>query len=434
VPSGYYDGTENLNGENLRTALFMIIKDHTSISYAELWSAFIDTDKKTNGKVWDMYSDNPGGTPPYEYTFGEDQCGNYGGEAYCYNREHSFPKSWFNDGYPMYTDLFHLYPTDGYVNGRRSNYPYGKVGSADWTSRNGSKVGRSNYNGYSGIVFEPIDEYKGDFARTYFYMLTRYMDKISQWDSDMLSGSNFSTWAKNMLLEWHRNDPVSQKEIDRNNAVYSYQYNRNPFIDNPYFANKIWDPNFVGNPELIITYPQSGIVINTNEIRIEFHTVYFNLGEDGKIECKFNDNEPYYITESPATISGLNEGNNTVNLQLVDNSGLPLTPPVIKELQIIYEDLNYVSSLTENTIFDIYPIPASDYFQIDLNNYDINVSSIWITDITGKQIFYSENFNNKEKISIENKESGIYFISVKFNSGEIYTKKFVIMNFPFGSN
>ncbi len=250
IPNGYYDSAEGLEGEPLRNALYLIIKNVQVESYNDLHEAFEDTDKKPNGKVWDMYSDVPGGTPAYEYNFtSADQCGNYSGEGSCYNREHSFPKSWFNDATPMYSDLFHLYPTDGYTNGQRSNYPYGEVGSASWTSTNGSKKGNCNYPGYSGIVFEPIDEYKGDFARSYFYMLTCYKNRISDWDSDMLSGDDFATWARNMLLEWHHEDPVSDKEIDRNNAVQDYQNNRNPFVDNPTWADAIWDPNY--NPSFI---------------------------------------------------------------------------------------------------------------------------------------------------------------------------------------
>lgn len=244
-PAGYYNGTEGLTGVALRSALHNIIKDHQALSYSALWSAFEDTDKKSNGKVWDMYSDIPAGTPPYQYTFITDQCGNYSGEGDCYNREHSWPKSWFNDGTPMITDLFHIYPTDGYVNGKRSNYPFGEVGSASWTSLNGSRLGNNSYPGNSEVVFEPIDAYKGDFARTYFYMSTRYYTEDAGWESNgMVSGANLNTWARNMLLEWHHSDPVSQKEIDRNNAVYSYQSNRNPFIDHPEFADKIWgDPS-----------------------------------------------------------------------------------------------------------------------------------------------------------------------------------------------
>ncbi len=244
APNGYYDEANGLAGAELKTALSSIIDGHTVISYDGLWTAFKFTDKKPNGKVWDMYSDVPGGTPAYEYTFGSDQCGNYSGEGSCYNGEHSFPKSWFDGGKPMYSDMFHLVPTDGYVNGQRGNFPFGEVGSATWTSTNGSKKGTSSYPGYSGTVFEPIDEYKGDFARGYFYMATRYESKISGWNSPMLNGTSYpayTEWAVNLLMDWHEQDPVSQKEIDRNNKIYSdYQHNRNPFIDHPEYVNLIW--------------------------------------------------------------------------------------------------------------------------------------------------------------------------------------------------
>ena len=247
IPEGYYDNATG-TGYTLKTQLYQIIKDHNVHSYTNLWIDFQYTDVddiyENDGSVLDMYSENPSGSDTYNYIFVTDQCGNYSGEGSCYNREHSFPKSWFDDASPMYTDLFHIYPTDGYVNGRRSNYPYGEVGSASWTSSNGSKLGTCSYPGYSGTVFEPIDEFKGDFARTYFYMATRYENIISSWPgSDMLDGSSqqvFTTWALSMLIKWHQNDPVSTKEINRNNAVYNIQQNRNPFIDHPEFVSAIW--------------------------------------------------------------------------------------------------------------------------------------------------------------------------------------------------
>lgn len=243
APSGYYNAAEGLDGQQLKQALHTIIKNHNPRTYSQLWNDFYQTDKKANGKVWDMYSDVPDGTPSYEYTFYSDQCGNYNSEGDCYNREHSWPKSWFNDQMPMYTDMFHLVPTDGYVNGKRSNYPYGEVGSATWTSTNGSKLGSCVTQGYSGTVFEPIDEYKGDLARGYFYMSVRYFGEDGSWPgSAMVDGAEIRDWAMAMLLRWNQDDPVSQKEIDRNNAIYALQQNRNPFIDDVSFATRIWDP------------------------------------------------------------------------------------------------------------------------------------------------------------------------------------------------
>jgi len=196
IPDGYYDDANGLSGESLKTALYTIIDDHDSQTYGQLWQHFISTDKKSNGKVWDMYSDVPGGTPPYEYTFVEDQCGNYSGEGSCYNREHSFPKSWFNDASPMVTDLFHIVPTDGYVNGQRSNWPFGETNNPNWTSLNGCKRGSNSTSGYSGTIFEPIDEYKGDLARSYFYMAKSHSSQsIECFSIFVQSGSNtHSVW------------------------------------------------------------------------------------------------------------------------------------------------------------------------------------------------------------------------------------------------
>jgi endonuclease I len=249
IPAGYYDTAAGLIGEPLRGALHAIIDNHHSISYAGLWTAFYTTDDKPNGKVWDMYSDVPGGTPPYEYTFGVDQGGSAGSEGTGYNREHSFPASWFGSNAPMYTDLFQIYPTDNDVNNRRSNYPYGEVTSPTWTSLNGCRLGPCTYPGYTGVVFEPIDAYKGDFARGYFYMSTRYYTEDSSWPgSPMVNGSQLLPWAEAMLLEWNALDPVSQKEIDRNEAIYAIQGNRNPFIDRPDFVQKVFQPELSAVP------------------------------------------------------------------------------------------------------------------------------------------------------------------------------------------
>jgi len=245
IPTGYYNTAAGKTGSALQQALHDIIDNHTQVSYSTLWTSFKTTDKKSNGKVWDMYSDIPGGTPPYEFTFGTDQCGTSSAEGDCYNREHSWPKSWFGGEIaPMYTDLFHLIPTDGYVNTMRNNYPYGDVGTALWTSKNGTKVGYCIDAGYSNLVFEPIDEYKGDLARNYFYMATRYLNEDSGWPgSAIATGSQLKPWARDMLMAWALQDPVSQKEVNRNNAVYTIQKNRNPYIDHPEYINLVWGTN-----------------------------------------------------------------------------------------------------------------------------------------------------------------------------------------------
>lgn len=239
APSAYYAATKGKKGAALKTALNAIVHDHVVRSYSQLWEDFHQTDVRSDGKIWDMYSS----TTSYE-PGGSAQGANYKTEGDSYNREHSFPKSWFNDAKPMYTDLFHLYPTDGYVNNRRSNYPYGETDGETYQSAGGfSKVGKCTLAGYSGTVFEPNDEYKGDLARSYFYMATAYEEEIASWSSPMLAGNAypaFEEWALTMLLRWSAEDPVSQKEIERNNAVYGIQQNRNPFIDFPGLEQWVW--------------------------------------------------------------------------------------------------------------------------------------------------------------------------------------------------
>lgn len=235
----YYQEADGLKGQALKTAMFKIIRSHKQLTYKELWTAFKTTDMRSDGKVWDMYSNAT------NFTFGTDQAGNYKKEGDVYNREHSFPKSWFNDLKPMYTDLVHLVPTDAKVNGERSNYPFGETEGEKYQSKNGfSKLGYCTYPGYTDIVFEPNDEYKGDFARIYFYMATAYEDKITGWSQSAILQSDayqpYKDWQQKMLMEWSEKDPVSQKEIDRNAGIYKLQENRNPFVDYPGLEEYIW--------------------------------------------------------------------------------------------------------------------------------------------------------------------------------------------------
>ena len=241
-PVGYYSTCENKSGAALLSALCKKVGPHDIVSYDGLWSLYRTSDVYPGTTdIWDMYSTK-------HWKTNDKKCGNYKKVGDCINREHSFPKSWFNDGKPMYSDAFHLYPTDGKVNGQRSNFPYGECAKGTTLPSNGNvkalgRLGDCTFPGYSGTVFEPDDQYKGDFARSYFYMAAAYNDKIAGWNSKMLAGNSypaFSSWAINLLLKWHREDPVSQKELDRQEVVYGAQHNRNPFIDHPELAEYIW--------------------------------------------------------------------------------------------------------------------------------------------------------------------------------------------------
>ena len=246
----YYQNANGKKGAALKTALCRILFDtrnNPALSYNALWTAFYTTDVCDGDKVWDMYSNKT------KLTLGTNQdTGSGNAEGQYYNREHSFPQSWFGSSSPMYTDLHHIYPTDKFVNGKRSNYPFGTTSGEDYMSANGfSKLGSCTYPGYTGTVFEPNDMYKGDFARTYFYIVTCYEEQLSSWVANysntdvvnVLDGNTYpglKTWQLNMLLAWAAADPVSEKEINRNNEVKKLQGNRNPFIDYPGLEQYIW--------------------------------------------------------------------------------------------------------------------------------------------------------------------------------------------------
>ena len=236
MPRDYYP--DNLVGRNkgdLKTELHKLLKEHRRIEYGSkgTWVVFRESDVRADGTVWDMYSNivryfqSSGATPGM-------------------NIEHSVPKSWWGDDYP-YTvdgsfDLHHLVPSDADANSAKSNYILGEVTGTVKFDNGVSKVG---YDAVSRLnVYEPADEYKGDFARMYMYFVTCYQDYT--WRSagtNMFTTGGYPTlnsYSQELLLKWHRQDPVSEKEINRNNAVYSFQYNRNPFIDYPQVAEYIW--------------------------------------------------------------------------------------------------------------------------------------------------------------------------------------------------
>lgn len=241
----YYSGADGKKGAALKTAMCNVISRHTTLSYDYLWTAYKTTDVTESGYIWDMYSNTTQYVPG-----GSAQGKSYSKEGDSYNREHSVPQSWFNEASPMRTDLYHVVPTDGYVNNRRSNYDFGEVSSVSYQSNNGfSKLGSPSSelrtNGCSeDKVFEPNDMYKGDFARIYFYMVTCYEDRVSSWSgTGMLNKTKypaFTSWALKLLLKWAKNDQVSKKETDRMENVYDIQENRNPFVDFPGLEQYIW--------------------------------------------------------------------------------------------------------------------------------------------------------------------------------------------------
>ncbi len=246
------DGKATNSSDDLRKTLCTVISTgYVSIGYSSLQNQmyaassnptdFVNGDNKT---MEDIYS-----SKPYKSSDNGSSASTCGAG---WNKEHTVPQSWFNEGSPMKSDAFHVYPTDIRMNSLRSSYPYGENDAAKGCSSWGyGSVGPSTFPGYTGTVFDPGEggeygSYKGDLARTYFYMATRYrttnFTSGSGNTSFTYSGgvADLTDYMKNLMLKWHREDPVSPKELNRNNAIYAHQKNRNPFIDYPELVEYIW--------------------------------------------------------------------------------------------------------------------------------------------------------------------------------------------------
>ena len=316
APNGtgeYYQPADGKSGAALKTALFNIIKitSNDVTSYKGLGEKYKLTDKRSDGKLRDWYSN----ITNYDWT---DTNGN-SSEGAGWNKEHTVPQSWFSEAAPMKSDIIHVVPTDCWVNGMRSSYPFGEVANIKKYSANHYCVqGTCKTAGYSGEVFEPNDEIKGDLARIYFYMATCYEDKCTSWTKGS-GGSVFNSenqglanWVVDMMMAWAKLDPVDDVEIARNNAVPNAQKNRNPFVDYPGLEDYIWgdkkdvpfsydnyksgEQNYVARP--VIT-PDAGTYYESVDVTISCRTegasIYYTLkGEDAS--------EQSILYEGPITL------------------------------------------------------------------------------------------------------------------------------------
>ena len=268
-----YYSSVNGSGSALLNSINGVITDGVNnVGYKGLNAAYVTTDKRSDGYLYDIYSNNT------HYQPGSAYASSYSNPGDGYNREHTIPKSWWNDGTSQQgSDLFIVLPSDAKINGMRSNYPYGitTTGTSYALSGDpaGNRLGSSTQTSYvTGTVFEPFEDRKGDLARTYFYAAAMYLKdgesagKVTNWTYDngnkvfSSSGNNcFVQSYLNMLLKWHKDDPVSSWEITRNDNVQSIQKNRNPFIDHPSWVDLIWGGTYSGTNK---EDTSSGTVVN----------------------------------------------------------------------------------------------------------------------------------------------------------------------------
>lgn len=441
-PANYYNSITTQQCGPLKTALATIISNgYNSKSYDALWNQYLLTDVKPrevgSGSamvIYDIYSDNPVGPDPYNFTPGTKQCGNYKKESDCYNREHSFPKSWFNDASPMYSDYIHLLPTDGYVNNQRGNYRYGEVGSASFTSLNGSKLGTSSFAGITGTVFEPIDSFKGDLARIYLYMVTRYESKLSQWNgyntegAKTLDGTSFPAVEipyLRLMLKWHHQDPVSQKEIARNNGAYSFQSNRNPFVDHPEYVDRVWNANCPGLGLLPVDILDFQGKLNGGKVLLNWTVMNEENLKYYEVERSFNGRDFEYVARVTAEKQSRYQYNDNVEsfngrslfyrLRKVDVDG-----------RYSFSDVLSIN-IPLNVKFSLYPNPARDKVFVNINNNTNSAVQLAVSDVQGRKVLTqtAKAVNGQLVLDVASLTPGIYFVTVSIQ-GSQWMQKLVI--------
>lgn len=264
IPLGYYDSVDPSTPSSLRQTLHDIIDDHQRFPYTssstDTWDILeaADEDPSNPGNVIDIYKNA--------------SYAKVGGGNTNYNREHSWPKSY---GFPKdgsdnsaYTDAHHLFIANSSYNSSRSNKPYANCDSGcteKATEFNGGRGGLSSESNWTTGSFasgswQTWNGRKGDVARALMYMAVRYEggyhgvtghpepDLILTDDRSQIEASNQGVnisvaymGLKSVLLQWHKDDPVDMLERSRNDVVYGYQGNRNPFIDHPEFAECIFE-------------------------------------------------------------------------------------------------------------------------------------------------------------------------------------------------
>ncbi len=417
VPAGYYNGTAGLSGYQLKTKVHEIIARNYNWNYGDLpayygitdLDQYDDHDLTNTNLLLDIYSEIPGAPDVYEYTVSQ-LIGSASVEGMGYNREHIIPQSTFDSYYPMYSDLHFVVPADARINQLRSNYPHAAGGGTTfYTFTNSSKIRNDNTPGYAytGRVYEPVDAYKGDVARMILYFAVRYESKLKSFnyaagsgpanDTNPLNGTAeyaFDPGYLEMLKQWHNSDPVSAREINRNDAVYNIQKNRNPFIDHPNWVDLIWSEIPDNIP------PQSPANLAVTNTGAHFVTLSWTPSSDQDVLGYY-----IYANGNPQPVTTTKQ--NTVTLDR-------LTPDSTYTFTVKSYDKGYLESASTNqvSVTTLY----SDSFAKDLmitkfiDGSSFN-NAVEITNQTGHEV----NLNKYSlRIQFYNSVNGNYYFSEAF--------------------
>ena len=440
----YYQSIDGTSGKELLDAIQQVAKlgyRTTDFRYDSVWLAFKYTDLRPDGLVWEIYSD-------CQFEYEKDRTSNTAqtGECKGYNREHAMCQSWFSEydlqGNKMSSskknspgsDIFHIYPTSYGMNSRRGNRPYGEVANAQFTSGNGTEYGApvsslSVENSVAGVyvegsinmstnVLEPADEYKGDIARSYFGTMVKW---AGEWafnrvdlgrvifdatiDADTHYGpeNNYglTDYGLALLLTWHRQDPVSQKEVDRNNGIQLTQGNRNPFIDYPYLVEYIWgemsgeilemDELLCSADELFELGVSNGYLGEVTDKQVD--TVLWLVG-DMQYECSLvnHGGRLKYLPKAPASCS-------EVSTRFMGWTDMPIAGSVHAAPDVLYTQAADFPTVNGNVVY--YAVFAEELLS-DMTGETITINKSDSTDWTLQHLKHKQN-----------KTDGAYWILAK---------------------
>jgi endonuclease I len=441
IDADYYGAiTAGVDCAPLMSELHSLIVTQEVIRYTsslyDVWDAILHTDTRLNDAstaiiVWDMFTDIPTGTGEFEF----DHCANRdggscaAGEGVCYNREHTFARSWWGGGTTLAdtqnTDMHHIYASDRLMNTLKSNYPPGVVVTPSSTGSNGFQIGTNGAYPCAGTnYFEPIDEFKGDYARTFLYFVTRYQHNLVAWETinargdcfmDGLTYPGIEPWALTLLLQWHAADPVSQKEIDHNNAVYAIQGNRNPYIDDPGWVNLVWGDE-LGVPCGLIALPVElasfSATLQREQVALDWTT-------------ESEESSDYFTVQRTADIKFWEEidliqgaGNSTQKLSYSTIDYRPIEGVSYYRLkqvdldgEYVYSEIKTVSFVKEGAL-SYFPNPFED--QITIKGDISRAGSIQLFDLLGREctnLIEIKVINDSEVILVTNRlEPNIYLV------------------------
>ncbi|HNF02432.1 MAG TPA: endonuclease [Ferruginibacter sp.] len=469
-PAGYYDAVAALTCQSLKNGLRTIISNgQVSLSYSsidDVQMPIVDTIRSDNGLssiIWDIYSNNPTGPEPFTFNASQNSSGGFCGgttpssEGGCWNKEHTFPRSWFKlsgSSYqqPTEADLFVVRPTDSKINGNRGNIPYSTVGSTSYQFPTAGafpgypmppnpvldKIGASNYPGVSAAsAFEPHDGVKGDIARGYFYILTRYQNELSNWVSlngatglsvvaDGTTGGglypSFQLSYLQMLYAWHNLDPVDAKESNRNDLIYSQQNNRNPYIDHPEYVALVWQCTGV----LPVTIIEFTAQKNDEEVWLKWYATYETRFKQYEIERSENGSSFYKV--------GTLEGRNLVNYSFTDKN-LPAGNIIYYRLKMLDIDGKFsyskIVSVRSGIRFShalVYPNPTKGSLTLELPRALTQSGDLIVTDLSGRTLMQQKISAGQSTCSLNMSQlpAGRYIIRIS-NASVLIREPVIVM-------